>query len=215
MTDGAAYEGGAAMYTWLGQTYPDYDVGTYVGRCALASALMEQSRAAGSWYGSYTVYVRFNESAVNRSVAERCQADWQRVLGLRAEFVPMEVDAYAARLRTNPFDVAYLSWLPDYDDPLSFLQIMERGGDYNHSGWGDVRYNEQLKLAAGCLDAPSRDAMLLRAEEMLYEKERFAVCPLLWYGEQYAAADGLKNVSHSAAAGYHFCYAEMDSENDF
>ena len=215
MTDGAAYEGGASMYTWLGQTYPDYDVGTYVGRCALASALMEQSRAAGSWYGSYTVYVRFNESAVNRSVAERCQADWQRVLGLRAEFVPMEVDAYAARLRTNTFDVAYLSWLPDYDDPLSFLQIMERGGDYNHSGWGDVRYNEQLKLAAGCLDAPSRDAMLLRAEEMLYEKERFAVCPLFWYGEQYAARDGLQNVSHSAAAGYHFCYAEMDSENDF
>ena len=206
MTDGCAYAGEASMYTWLGQTYPDYDLRTYEGRCALACALMARSWAAGGC----TVYYRFNESAVNRTVAERCQADWQRVLGLRAEFVPMEVDAYAARLRTNTFDVAYLRWLPDYDDPLSFLQIMERGGDYNHSGWGDVRFNEQLDLAAGCLDAPSRDAMLLRAEEMLYEKERFAVCPLYWYGETYAAAEGLKNVSHSAAAGYNFCYAEKD-----
>ena len=209
MTEGQAYEGGASMYTWLGQTYPDYDLTTYGGRCELASALMEQSRAAGSWYGSYTVYYRFNEFVVNRMVAERCQADWRRVLGLRAEFVPMEVDAYAKRLRTNTFDVAYLSWLPDYDDPLSFLQIMERGGDYNHSGWGDVRYNEQLRLAAECLDAPSRDAMLLRAEEMLYEKERFAVCPLYWFGDSYTAADGLRGVGHSAAAGFSFCYAEV------
>ena len=210
MTDGQSYEGGASMYTWLGQTYPDYDLTSYAGRCALAAALMEQSLTAGSWYSGYTVYYRFNESVVNRTVAEQCQGDWQRVLGLKAEFVPMEVDAYSARLRTNTFDVAYLSWLPDYDDPLSFLQIMERGGEYNHSGWGDVRYNEQLSLAAVCLDASSRDAMLRRAEEMLYEKERFAVCPLYWFGESYAATDGLRGVSHSAAGGYSFCYAEAN-----
>ncbi len=212
MTDGRAYGGEASMYTWLGQTYPRYDLSHYEGRCALASALMEQSRAAGSWYGSYRVYYRFNESVVNRTVAERCQGDWQRVLGLQAEFVPMEVDAYAARLRTNTFDVAYLSWLPDYDDPLSFLQIMERGGTYNHSGWGDVRYNEQLQLAAECMDAPARDAMLLRAEEMLYEKERFGVCPLYWFGETYTAAEGLTGVSHSAVGGYNFCYGKLGLE---
>lgn len=210
LTAGQAYESQAPMYTWLRQSYPQYDLSDYAGRCALASALMDAARAAGTWYSSYTVYYRFNESTVNRTVAERCQADWQRVLGLRAEFVPMEVEAYEARLKTNTFDVAYLGWLPDYDDPLSFLKIMERGGAYNHSGWGDVRYNEQLRLAAACLDAPSRDAMLLRAEEMLYEQERFAVCPLFWYGECYDAADGLRGVSHSAAGGYSFCYAEAN-----
>lgn len=215
LTAGQVYKSHDPMYTWLKQIYPQYDLSAYEGRCALASALMEQSRAAGSWYGSYTVYYCFNESVVNRTVAERCQEDWRRVLGLKAEFVPMDVDAYAARLRTNTFDVAYLNWLPDYDDPLSFLRIMERGGVHNHSGWGDVRYNEQLKLAAECLDAAVRDAMLLKAEEMLYEKERFAVCPLYWFGENYTAAEGLRGVSHSAAGGYNFCYAEMDSENEF
>ena len=209
MTAGQTYAGGEPMYTWLGQTYPQYNLTSYEGRCALASALMEEARAAGTWYGSYTVYYRFNESAVNRLVAEQCQGDWQRVLGLRAELVPMEVDDYAKRLRSNTFDVAYLQWLPDYDDPLSFLRIMERGGEYNHSGWGDVRYNEQLDLAAVCPDAAARDAMLLRAEEMLYERERFAVCPLFWLGEEYAAGEGLRNVSHSAVGGYCFSYAEV------
>lgn len=208
MTDGSAYEGGASMYTWLAQTYPQYDLTAYEGRCALAAALMEQS-----WAGrEYRIYYRFNESVVNRTVAERCQADWQRVLGLCVELVPMEVDAYAKRLRSNTFDVAYLSWLPDYDDPLSFLRIMERGGAHNHSGWGDVRYNEQLDLASRCLDSAARDAMLLRAEEMLYEKERFAVCPLYWFGENYAATEGLTGVGYSAAGGYNFCYAEMNDE---
>ncbi len=209
MTDGTPYTAESPMYTWLRQSYPQYDLSDYGGRCALASMLMEQARAAGSWYGSYTLYYRFNESTVNRIVAEQCQADWKRVLGLRADFVPMEVEAYSARLRTNTFDVAYLSWLPDYDDPLSFLRIMERGGAHNHSGWGDVRYNEQLNLASEMLDPAARDAMLLRAEEMLYEKERFAVCPLYWYGESYAAAEGLTGVGHSAVGGYNFCYGEM------
>ena len=141
---------------------------------------------------------------VNRLVAERCCDDWRRELGLTVNFVLMDVDAYSARLRTNTFDVAYLSWLPDYDDARSFLQIMERGGRYNHSGWGDVRYNEQLRLAEACMDAAARDAMLLRGEEMLYESERFAVCPLYWFGENCYAAEELRGVGHSPAMGYRF-----------
>ena len=122
----------------------------------------------------------------------------------------MDVDTYAARLRSNTFDVAYLSWLPDYDDPLSFLQIMKRGGANNHSGWGDVRYNEQLALAEGSLDASARDLYLRRAEEMLYEAERFAVCPLFWFGQTYAVKDGVGGIGHNAVNGYCFLYTTKE-----
>lgn len=211
MTDGEAYVPEAtSMYTWLQGQYPDYDLTAYEGRCALAKLLMQQARAAGSWYGSYTLYYRFNASTVNRTVAERCASDWQRELGLRCELVSMDVADYAARLESNTFDVAYLSWLPDYDDPLSFLRIMERGGAHNHSGWGDVRYNEQLRLAAENADSAARDALLRRAEEMLYEEERFAVCPLYWFGESYYAGDGVSGVGYNAVNGYNFCYARVE-----
>lgn len=211
LSDGSAYAPEAApMYTWLTARYPDYDLTSYAGRCELARMLMQQARAAGTWYSANRIYYRFNESTVNRTVAEQCRTDWQQELGMTVEFVPMEVDAYSARLRTNTFDVAYLSWLPDYDDPLSFLQIMERGGAHNHSGWGDVRYNEQLKLAAENTDPAARDALLRRGEEMLYEAERFAVCPLFYPGETYCARSGLRGVGHSPVNGYNFMYVQIE-----
>lgn len=205
MTDGEAYAPETPpMYVWLAGAYPDHDLTTYAGRCALAKHLMQQARAAGTWYSGYTVYYRFNDSTVNRAVAQRCVADWQRVLGLRCESVAMELEEYSRKLESNTFDVAYLSWLPDYDDPLSFLRIMERGSAHNHSGWADLRYNEQLDLAAGNRDAAARDALLRHGEEMLYEEGRFAVCPLYWFGENYYAADGVTGVGHNAVNGYWF-----------
>ena len=207
-SDGTAYTPHhGAMYAWLAGQYPDYDLTDYEGRCRLAKRIMGEALAGGSWYSSYKLYYRFNESTVNRIVAERCCSDWKRELGLTVEFVLMDVDTYRSRLKTNTFDVAYLSWLPDYDDAQSFLQIMERGGAFNHSGWGDVRYNEQLQLAEVCMDAAARDAMLRHGDEMLFEAERFAVCPLFWFGENYYAADGLAGVGHSPAMGYSFHYA--------
>ena len=208
MTEGDVYDPQASpMYAWAAMTYPQYDVTDYNGRQALAAAMADSARASGSLYNGYTVYYRFNESEMNRAVAMQCKADWERVLGLQVELVPMELTAYEKRLGTNTFDVAYLSWLPDHDDPLSFLQIMKRGGSNNHSGWGDVRYNEQLALAENSQDGAVRDLYLRRAEEMLYETERFAVCPLFWFGQTYAVKDGVEGIGHNAVNGYCFLYA--------
>lgn len=211
LTDGTVYAPQAApMFVWAAGAYPQYDLSTTTGRQALGAALADSARGSGSLYSGFKVYYRFNESEVNRVVALQCKADWEQVLGLQVELVPMSLPSYEKQLRSNTFDVAYLSWLPDHDDQLSFLQIMRRGGANNHSGWGDVRYNEQLTLAEGSLDAAARDLYLRRAEEMLYETERFAVCPLFWFGQTYAAADGVYGIGHNAVNGYCFLYANKE-----
>ena len=211
LTDGTVYAPSVSpMYAWAGLSYPQYDLTNLSGRRALAMALADGARGSGSLYNGYTLYYRFNESEMNRAVAMQCKADWEQVLGLRVELVPMGLEDYEKRLGTNTFDVAYLSWLPDHDDPLSFLQIMKRGGANNHSGWGDVRYNEQLALAEGSLDASARDLYLRRAEEMLYEAERFAVCPLFWFGQTYAVKDGVGGIGHNAVNGYCFLYTTKE-----
>ena len=208
LTEGAVYDPQAApMYVWAAMTYPQYDLSSLTGRQALAKALGDAARVSGNLYDGYTVYYRFNESEMNRAVAMQCKADWEQVLGLRVELVPMGLAEYEKRLGSNTFDVAYLNWLPDHDDPLSFLQIMKRGGANNHSGWGDVRYNEQLSLAENSLDAVARDLYLQRGEEMLYETERFAVCPLFWFGQTYAVEDSVDGIGHNAVNGYCFLYA--------
>ena len=196
------------MYAWLSKTYPDYDLNTYEGRCALAKKLYNEARAIGSWYNSYTVYYRFNESAVNRTVAETCRNNWKEVLGLNAEFVLMDDDTYADSLKSRTFGTAYLSWLPDYDDGRSFLEIMRRGGEYNYSVWGDQRYNDALDVIGRATDAAERDALLLAADAMLFEQERFAVCPIYYFGDTYRVSDAITSVTHTPMGYWLFGYAE-------
>lgn len=203
LTGGDAYHPDTApMLQWLQETYCGYDLTTYEGRCTLAVDLYNQAVASGAWSYGHTLRFRYNESGVNEIVMERCQTDWLRVLGLTVTAQPMTADDYEKMLASNTFDVAYLSWRADFDDPLSFLQIMERGGSFNHSGWGDERYDALLEQAAVYTD--DRDTLLLDTDRALFEAERFAVCPVYWFGENYYAAVGVTGVAHSADGGYWF-----------
>lgn len=190
------------MLRWLRETYPSYDLSCYEQRCALALDLYNSAVASGVWSYGRTLEFRYNASAVNDTVMAHCTADWLRVLGLTVTPRPMTAEEYGKLLATNTFDVAYLSWVADYDDPLSFLQIMERGGAANFSAWGDERYDALLEQAA--TDCENRDGLLYETECALFEAERFAVCPLYWTGERYAAADGVMGIAHSAYGGYRF-----------
>lgn len=203
LTDGTAYRPDAApMLSWLQETYPSYDLTTYAGRCDLAVDLYNQAVAAGTWSHGRTLRFRCNDSSVNDVVTQRCCSDWLRVLGLTVTVQIMTAEDYEKMLATNTFDVAYLSWVADYDDPLSFLRIMERGGDFNFSAWGDERYNTLLERSAISFD--DRDELLFDTDSALFEAERFAVCPIYWFGERYFAADGVTGIAHSAHGGYWF-----------
>ena len=200
-TDGGLFESDTApMYAWLRESYPAYDLDTYAGRCALALDLYNEAVAAGTWSHGRTLRFQCCDNPSARRVMELCREDWLRVLGLTVgESVLSEAD-YEKRLQTNTFDVAHLSWLPDYDDPMSFLQIMERGGEYNYSAWGDARYDAMLEQAA--VSADDRDCLLSKAEAALFEKERFAICPVYRLSECYAAGS-IRGAAHGGN-GYWF-----------
>ena len=200
LTDGRACGWHTApMYAWLQETYPRYDLQTYEGRRALALDLYNEAVAAGAWSHGRSLRFQCCDNSPSRAVMDLCRQNWLEVLGLTVgESVLTEAD-YEKRLRTNTFDVAHLSWMPDYDDPLSFLELMERGGDYNFSAWGDVRYDTLLEQTATAHD---RDSLLWAADAALFEKERFAVCPVYELAEHYAA-EGICGVAYGGG-GYWF-----------
>ncbi|MBQ3010980.1 MAG: peptide ABC transporter substrate-binding protein [Oscillospiraceae bacterium] len=203
LTDGTAYRPETApMLVWLQTKYPSYDLRSYEGRCSLAADLYNQAVAEGTWSHGRTLQYRYNVSEVNETVMRCCCDDWLRVLGLTVTAAPMTAEDYGKLLTTNTFDVAYLSWVADYDDPLCFLQIMERGGANNHSAWGSPQYNGLLEQAA--MSGEQRDSLLFAADCALFEAERFAVCPVYWFGEPYFAADGITGIAHSSHSGYWF-----------
>jgi ABC-type transport system substrate-binding protein len=74
-------------------------------------------------------------------------------IGLDLEIRGYSRDALLARLATpgEPYDIAVLSWIGDYLDPYSFINLLLDGrlaGDTNSAWFDSPRYNAQMRRAA-------------------------------------------------------------------
>lgn len=197
-----------AMFNWLQNWHQDYDLSTYEGRCALAKVLYQDALHTGSWHRSYQVNYCYNSSTMNRTVAQTCQKNWRDVLGLTVNLSVVDQSGYPSLLKDGGFGVAYLSWMPDYDDAQNFLQLMESGSGYNYSNWESPAFDDLMEQIGQSLDVTQRDELQYYAEEQLFALGGFPVCPVLFYGESYCAAETLHDVAYSPFGYYIFSYAE-------
>lgn len=196
-----------AMFNWLQNWHQDYDLSTYEGRCALAKSLYQDALNAGSWHRSYQVSYCYNSSTMNRTVAQACQKNWREVLGLTVNLSVVDQNSYLPLLKDGGFGVAYLNWMPDYDDAQNFLQLMHSGSAYNYSHWKSPAFDDLMEQIDRALDRGQRDELQYYAEEQLFALGGFPVCPIVFYGESYCAAEGLTNVAYSPFGYYIFSYS--------
>ena len=83
-------------------------------------------------------------------------------------------------MSTLDYDIARSSWVGDYPDPNTFLDMFVSGGGNNRTGWSDPSYDALIAAAAAELDPPARYEILRRAEKLLVCLAR-PVCPLYFY----------------------------------
>ena len=102
-------------------------------------------------------------------VAPAIQADWKAV-GVRATIVQNEVQVAYSAYRLRDFQVGMASWIADYDDPLTFLYLMQsRAGQQNYGDYANPAYDALLARADTEPDAVRRAGLLARAEAMMLE----------------------------------------------
>jgi oligopeptide transport system substrate-binding protein len=64
------------------------------------------------------------------------------------------------------FTAALAAWAADYDDPHTFLYLIDsRAGVYNYGGYNNPGYDRLMDQAAGILDIDERAKVLARAEQ--------------------------------------------------
>ncbi|MEO5989270.1 MAG: peptide ABC transporter substrate-binding protein [Candidatus Eisenbacteria bacterium] len=117
--------------------------------------------------------ILFNTSEDHRRIAETIQAMWKRDLGIQVELSNQDWGSYLQATTSLQYDVARRSWIGDYLDPNSFLQLLTTGDGNNRSGWSDPEYDALIKLAARTLDPAERFRVLQRAETMAVEAAPF------------------------------------------
>ncbi len=112
--------------------------------------------------------ILFNNSESNKAVAEAIQQMWKQELGLEAELVNYEWKVYLENTKTGNYaSTARASWIGDFADPVSFLELCETGNGNNRSFYSNPRYDSLMRASWSEKDAERRFELLAEAETLL------------------------------------------------
>ena len=105
--------------------------------------------------------------SADEKVAVELQAMWRDVLGVEVSLRPMEWKTYLATMSTLDYDLCRSSWIADYNDPNTFLDMFLSNSGNNRTGWKDARYDEIIRRANATVELQPRAEIFREAETYL------------------------------------------------
>ncbi len=118
--------------------------------------------------------------SVHSKIGVELQQMWQRELGIKVELRQMEKQVYLSAQRSLDYDVSRSTWIGDYNDPNTFLDLFRSNNGNNRTGWKNPRYDELMDQASLLTDLKQR-AELLRQAESILVREEAPIAPLYFY----------------------------------
>jgi oligopeptide transport system substrate-binding protein len=132
--------------------------------------------------------------AVERNIAVELQAMWQKHLGITVNLIKQEQKVWLKSMRELDYDLCRSSWVGDYNDPSTFLDLFQGDNGQNRTGYADPEYDVLIRAAAAEADATQRNQIFQQAESRLI-RDQAAVIPVYTYvGVQFYHANRLTGV---------------------
>src|SRR3546814_2591727 len=98
---------------------------------------------------------------------------WKQMLGVETTLINEESKVFLAQRRMRRVTQVFrASWIGDYDDPSSFLDVLTSDNGRNDMGWHDARYDGLVAQAAREEDASRRADLLAHAERRALEDRK-------------------------------------------
>lgn len=131
---------------------------------------------------------------VEQNIAVELQAMWEENLHIKVSLAKQEQKMWLASMRDLSYQTMRSSWVGDYNDPNTFLEMFTTGNGNNRTGWASAEYDKLIAEAAREPDVRKRNAIFHRAETMLIVDEA-VILPVYYYvGVQFAHKDKLGGV---------------------
>ncbi len=101
--------------------------------------------------------ILYNTNEAHKKIAEVVADQLNRNLGIKVNAYNQEWQSFLATCRNLDFDIARGSWVGDYPDPNTFLDMWVTNGGNNDTGFSSASYDRLIRAAADVgsfLDAP-------------------------------------------------------------
>jgi oligopeptide transport system substrate-binding protein len=146
----------------------------------------------------------------NHLIAQTLQQQWQKTLGVKVRLESIERKVFIDKLSKQDYDLAAGSWLADYNDPISFLEVFKyKTATTNNTNWENEKYSELLDLSSTIVDPDERMQILAQSEKILMDQ--MPIMPIFYYTMLYVHENGLKDVVLTSLGNLDFKWAYLEN----
>lgn len=112
------------------------------------------------------------------------QEQWRQNLGIEVTINPMQATQVNSNRQNGNFVMSIGGWSPDYNDPMTFLDLWVTGGGNNDTKWSNAEYDQLIADATVETDENARQEMFYQCEQILADE--YPVIPTYWRADSYA-----------------------------
>jgi oligopeptide transport system substrate-binding protein len=122
----------------------------------------------------------FNAGRELEKVAVEMKDMWKQILNVDVGLRAVEFKVWLRLQTTLEYDLIRSSWVGDYSDPNTFLDLFTSANPNNRTGWKSAAYDALVHQANSLADEKERMRLLKEAEQILVRDEA-PVIPLYIY----------------------------------
>ncbi len=119
--------------------------------------------------GTITLEYLIQDMEECRLMAEVLQQQLESTLGIKFKIRLVTRKQRADMEQKREYDVVYHGWMPDYDDPMTYLEIWTTNSSQNNSGYASPVYDKLINASLVEKDAKKRMDMMFKAEKTILD----------------------------------------------
>lgn len=141
-------------------------------------------------------------SSDNQAIAEALQNMWQTELGVTVTISSQEGSVYGQFLMEGNYQIAAFSWLPDYNDPATFLDMWATDSGSNLAQYSNENYDSIIAQIKSTQNQEERMNLMHEAEDILIGDD-CVIAPIYFDTQTYMLNNKIKGMYYTPL-GYFF-----------
>jgi oligopeptide transport system substrate-binding protein len=105
------------------------------------------------------------------------QEQWKKNLGINVEIKLLDNKARFEAMQTQDFEIVVAGWSPDYNDPMTFLDLFMTDNGNNNGKYSNKTYDDLVTKAMKEADPAKRQDYLIQAEKLVVQTDT-AIFPI-------------------------------------
>ncbi|NPC92269.1 peptide ABC transporter substrate-binding protein [Bacillus sp. WMMC1349] len=138
------------------------------------------------------VTLTYSTKPEHKKMAEAIQQQLKRTLGINVKLANMEWNTFLEEQKALKFQFSQSSFLPDYADPINFLESFQTDNAMNRTGWSNKAYDQLIRAAKSDVAEEKRLQLMHQAEKLLFEE--MPIIPIHFYKQVHLEKENVKGI---------------------